>query len=191
MKRLFIFASFLLFFLTLCLGRLARAEEDQSVQLLTDAQSGILMEFETGMILYEHNAHERRSPASMTKIMSMLLITEAIEQGKLNWDDIITVSGHAAGYGGSQIFLAENEKMSVEDLYKGMVIASGNDATVALAEAVAGSEEHFVQLMNERAKTLGLENTSFKDPNGLSHLEDGHYSTAYDMAILSRHLLKT
>src|SRR5690606_24052502 len=131
-------------------------------------KSGILMEFETGEVLFEYNAHEKRSPASMTKIMSILLITEAIVNGKLKWDDIITVSENAASYGGSQIFLAENETMSVEDLYKGMVIASGNDATVALAEAVAGSEEHFVQLMNERAKELGLQNTAFKDPNGLT-----------------------
>lgn len=194
MKRVILLASFLLIFVGILLGRItfveAEPKDQPSIQLLTDAKSGILMEFETGEVLFEYNAHEKRSPASMTKIMSILLITEAIVNGKLKWDDIITVSENAASYGGSQIFLAENETMSVEDLYKGMVIASGNDATVALAEAVAGSEEHFVQLMNERAKELGLQNTAFKDPNGLTELEDGHYSTAYDMAVLSRHLLK-
>ena len=164
-------------------------DTNNTIQLLEDAKSGILIERNTGRILYEQNAHVKRSPASMTKIMSMLLVTDAIESGKLKWDDIITVSAHASSYGGSQVYLAENEKISVEDLYKGMVIASGNDATVAFAEAVAGSEELFVQMMNERAQELGLKNTVFKDPTGLTSYSDGHYSTAYDMAMLSRTLL--
>jgi serine-type D-Ala-D-Ala carboxypeptidase (penicillin-binding protein 5/6) len=159
------------------------------IKLLSDAKAGILIEMNTGKVLYEQNAHEKRSPASMTKIMSILLVTEAIEAGKLKWEDIITVSAHASSYGGSQVYLAENEQMSVEDLYKAMVIASGNDATVALAETVAGSEEMFVQMMNDKVKEIGLENTVFMDPTGLTDYGDGHYSTAYDMAMLSRHLL--
>lgn len=192
-KIFFLLTSFFLFTILNSMNLQAQTpgeqENNNQIQLLTDAKSGILIEYHTGKVLYEHNARERRSPASMTKIMSILLVTEAIDQGRLNWTDIITVSEHASSYGGSQIFLAHNEKMSVEDLYKGMVIASGNDATVALAETVAGSEEHFVQMMNDKVKALGLEDTHFMDPTGLTDFDEGHYSTAHDMAKLSQHLL--
>ncbi len=154
-----------------------------------DAKSAILIELNTGNILFQKNIDEKRSPASMTKIMSIYLILEALEKGQIKWDDIVTVSEHAAGYGGSQVYLEPGEQMSVEDLFKCMVIASANDATVALAEQVAGSEELFVQRMNEKVADLGLKNTKFADPTGLTDFGDGHYSTAYDMAQMARALL--
>lgn len=167
-----------------------QTNQDQNVTLLTDTKSAILIEINTGKILYEQNAHEKRPPASMTKIMSIYLVTEAIQQGRIKMEDIVTISAHAASMGGSQVWLEENEQMSVEDLYKCMVIGSANDATVALAELVAGSEELFASEMNKRVKEWGLKNTAFKDVTGLTDdMDEGHYSTAYDMAMISRRLL--
>ena len=139
-------------------------------------------------ILYEFNSHEKRNPASMTKIMSMLLIMEALEQNQIKMNQVVTVSANASSMGGSQILLEEGEKMKVEDLLKGVAIASGNDAVVALAETVAGSEENFVKMMNEKVKELGLNDTNFKNCHGLD--EEGHYSSAYDMVHIARELLK-
>ncbi len=152
------------------------------------AKSAILMEVNTGEILYEQNSDERLPPASITKIMSLLLVIEAIDCGKLSTEDVITASEHAAGMGGSQIWLKVGESMTVDDLLKAAVIASANDAMVALAEAVSGSEENFVQKMNERATELGMTNTHFINATGLD--ADGHISTAHDVAIMSAELIK-
>ena len=160
---------------------------DESV-LASNAKSAILLEANTGKILYEKNSHEKLAPASMTKIMSMLLIIEAIEKGQLSWNEIITVSERASSMGGSQILLETGEQMSVEDLFKGVAVASGNDAVVALSEAVAGTVEDFVNMMNEKVKELGLTDTNFKNPHGLD--DANHYSSAYDMAFIARELVK-
>ncbi|MCL1951011.1 MAG: D-alanyl-D-alanine carboxypeptidase [Turicibacter sp.] len=156
--------------------------------LTNDAKSAILMEVETGKILYETNMNVQLEPASMTKMMGMYLVMEAIENGVVGWQDKLRVSEHAASLGGSQIFLAPGEEMSVEDLFKSVAIASANDSITALGERVAGSEERFVEMMNEKAKTLGMINTVFKNPTGLP--ADGHVTTAYDMAILARALIQ-
>ncbi|QVK17042.1 D-alanyl-D-alanine carboxypeptidase [Mycoplasmatota bacterium] len=162
---------------------------DTSDTFVKEAKSAILIEINTGDILFQKNENEKRSPASMTKIMAIYLVLEALDKGQIKWDEIVTVSEHAASYGGSQVYLEPGEQMSVEDLFKCMVISSANDATVALAEQVAGSEELFVQRMNERVKELGLKNTKFADPTGLSDFDEGHFSTAYDMAQMARDLL--
>ena len=159
-----------------------------AMELATNASSVIVMEPTTGEIIYERNSHERRHPASMTKIMTMLLVMEAIEKDIIKWDDIVTVSSNASGMGGSQILLETGEQMSVYDMFKGLAVASGNDAAVALAEKIAGTEEMFVKMMNDRAKELGLQDTNFKNCHGLD--EANHYSTAYDMAIMAKELVK-
>jgi len=156
--------------------------------LAPSAASVLVIEPTTGEIIYERNSHERRHPASMTKIMTMLLTMEAIEDGLIKWDDIVTVSENASSMGGSQILLETNEQMSVYDLFKGLAVASGNDAAVALAEKIAGTEEIFVSMMNKRAQELGLKDTNFKNPHGLP--EANHYSSAYDMSIMSQELVK-
>lgn len=158
------------------------------VSLAPSAKSAILIEASTGEILFENNADEKLAPASMTKIMSMLLIVEAIEKGVISWDEMVTVSANASGMGGSQILLETGEEMSVEDLFKGVAIASGNDAVVALAEKIAGTEEMFIEMMNERATELGLTNTYFKNPHGLDTAN--HYSTARDMSLIAKELVK-
>ena len=163
------------------------AEENDTI-LAKNAKSAILIEESTGQILYEYNSHEKNAPASMTKMMSLLLIMESIEKGVINWDQMITVSSNASSMGGSQILLETGEKMSVNDLVKGISIASGNDAVVALAEAIAGTEENFVKMMNDKAKELGLKDTNFKNCHGLD--EEGHYSSAYDMAYIGRELVR-
>lgn len=150
--------------------------------------SALLMDFATGKILYEKNSHERRPLASVTKIMTMLLAMEAIDSGNLHYDDMVTGSEHAKSMGGSTIFLDAGEQMSVQDLLKGVAVASGNDAAVALAEHIGGSEEGFVAMMNQRAEQLGMADTHFVNCNGLD--ADGHYSSAYDIALMSRELLK-
>lgn len=160
----------------------------EELNLAENAKSAILIEASTGKILYEKNANERLAPASMTKIMSLILIMENIENGNLNWNDIVVVSKNASSMGGSQIFLETNEMMSVEDLVKGICIASGNDATVALAEKIAGTEKAFVKLMNDKAKSLGLKNTNFVNATGLD--AEGHYSTAFDMSVMAKELVK-
>ncbi len=152
------------------------------------AQSAVLLEPNTMQILYESNADERLSPASITKIMSLLLVVEAIDAGHLKLTDTITASEYACSMGGSQIWLEPGETMTVDELLKACFIASANDATVALAEAVAGSEEAFVSLMNARAQELGMTNTAFKNTTGLDC--DGHYTTAYDIALMSAELIK-
>lgn len=162
-----------------------KAEE---IRLAPNAKSVLLMEYSTGEIIYERDIHIKYAPASMTKIMSMLLFLEAIDKGNMSWNEEIRVSANASSMGGSQILLETNEIMSVEDLFKGVAIGSGNDATVALAERVAGTEEHFIQMMNNRARELGLKNTNFKNSHGLD--EANHFSTAYDMAKISRELIK-
>lgn len=160
----------------------------EELNLAENAKSAIMIEASTGEILYKKNPNEKLAPASMTKIMSLILIMENIESGRLKWNDIIVVSKNASSMGGSQIFLETNEMMSVEDLVKGICIASGNDATVALAEKIAGTESAFVKLMNDKAKELGLKNTNFVNSTGLD--AENHYSTAYDMAMMARELIK-
>lgn len=157
-------------------------------ELAPTASSVFVIEPVTGEVIYERNSHERRHPASMTKIMTMLLIMENIEKGNLNWDDIVTVSENASSMGGSQILLETGEQMSVYDMFKGLSVASGNDAAVALAEKIAGSEEEFVNMMNKRAKELGLNDTNFKNCHGLD--DPNHYSSAHDMGIMARELVK-
>lgn len=152
------------------------------------SKSAILMDVTTGDILLESNSHEKRPVASITKIMSMLLVNEAVLKGKLAFDDIVKVSEYSSGFGGSQAYLAPGEEFTVHELLKAVAIHSANDATVALAEKIAGSEEVFVSIMNERASELGLKNTHFVDCSGL----DGEgYSTAYDVAVMSREIVQS
>ena len=156
--------------------------------LAPNSKSSILLETSTGKILYEANSHEKLPPASMTKIMSMLLIMEAIDNNKLSFDSDVLISENASSMGGSQVFLEAGETYKVKDLLKGIAIASGNDAVVAMAEKVGGTVENFVNMMNEKAKSLGLKDTVFKNPHGLD--TEGHYSSAYDMAMIAKELLK-
>ena len=151
------------------------------------AKSCILMEAKTGKILYEDNADEVTAPASITKIMSLVLIMEALDDGRLTLDTVVTASEHAAKMGGSQIWLEPGEQMTVNDLLKATVIASANDATVALAEAVSGSEETFVNEMNQKAKAIGMNSTTFINCTGLD--AEGHTTTAHDVALMSRELI--
>ena len=157
------------------------------VDLASNAKSTIIIEQSSGQVLYEKNSHEKIAPASMTKMMSLLLIMEKIDSGKIKLDDVVTVSKNASSMGGSQILLEENEQMTVQDLLKGVAIASGNDAVVALAEYIAGTEDNFVKMMNSKVQELGLSDTNFKNCHGLD--EEGHYSSAYDMAMIGRALL--
>ncbi len=152
------------------------------------AQSAILIEQNTGKVLFEKNSHEKSAPASVTKVMSLLLIFEAIDDGKLSMDTVVTVSEYAASMGGSQIWLEPNEKMTVDELLRAAVIASANDATVALAETVSGSCENFVAAMNERAKELGANDCNFVNPTGLD--AEGHFMSANDIALISAELIK-
>lgn len=156
--------------------------------LAPNAKSTILIEESTGKILYEKNSDEKRAPASMTKVMSMLLIMEALDNKQISLNDEVTISQNAADMGGSQLFLQPNQTAKVEDLLKGIAVASGNDAVVAMAEKIAGSEEKFVDMMNKKAKELGLKNTQFKNPHGLD--EEGHFTSAHDMAIMAKELIK-
>ena len=184
MKKVIIMFFVLYMFLPL----VVMAEENDNASVLApNAKSAIILEYSTGKILYEKNSHEKMAPASMTKMMSLLLIMESIEKGIIKWNDMITVSENASKMGGSQILLEIGEQMSVEDLVKGVSIASGNDAVVALAETIAGSEENFVNMMNDKAKELGLNDTNFKNCHGLD--EANHYSSAHDMAMIARQLV--
>ncbi|MDG5787678.1 D-alanyl-D-alanine carboxypeptidase [Evansella sp. AB-P1] len=169
-------------------GGLSVNAEEATVELADQATSAILIERDTGEVLYEKNSKEELPPASMTKVMTMLLIMEAIDSGKITWDEKVRTSERAASMGGSQIFLEPGEEMTVEEMMKGIAIASGNDASVAMAEHLAGSEEQFVHLMNEKAKELGLENTNFVNSNGLPG--ENHYSSASDLAKMAQALLK-
>ncbi len=152
------------------------------------APSALLMDYTTGEIIFEKNPHEKKPMASVTKIMTMLLGMEEIKAGNLSYDDMITGSAHAKSYGGSTIFLDEGEQMTVRDIFKGIAVASGNDAAVALGEHISGTESVFVDRMNKKAEELGMTNTHFVNCNGLD--ADGHYSTAYDIALMSRELMK-
>lgn len=165
-----------------------REGETNTLNLAPDAKSAILIERDTGKLLFEKEAHEQLPPASMTKIMTLLLIMEELDKGNLNLDEMIRISENASSIGGSQIFLAAGEEMSVEDLLKGISIASGNDASVAMAERISGSEEAFVSKMNEKVRALNLENTHFQNSSGLP--AEDHYSSTYDMAMIAKELLK-
>lgn len=156
--------------------------------LAQNAVSAVVIDAESGTVIFEKNSHQKLPPASITKVMTMLLVMEAIDQGKLKLTDMVTTSERAASMGGSQIFLEVGEQMSVEEMLKGVAMASGNDASVALAEKLAGTEDQFVAMMNERAAQLGLKNTHFMNSNGLP--VENHYSSAYDIAVLSRELMK-
>lgn len=152
------------------------------------APSALLMDYGTGKVLFEKNPHEKLAPASVTKIMTLLIAMEALESGKIHLNDKVIVSKNAWGMGGSQVFLGVGEEQTVENLIKAIAIASGNDASIALAEHIAGSEEGFVKLMNKRAKELGMKNTNFVNSHGLH--DPNHYTTAYDVALMSRELIK-
>lgn len=161
---------------------------ENQLNLAESAQSAILLERDTGKIIYEKNAHDQLPPASMTKIMTLILIMQALDEETIKLDEKVRVSENAASMGGSQIFLEAGEEMTVKDLLKGVAVASGNDASVALAERIAGSEDAFVQMMNNKVAELGLENTRFQNTTGLP--VDDHYSTAYDMGVMAKELLK-
>lgn len=162
-------------------------EENQDNSLQIESTSAVLLEGSTGAIIYEKNKDEPLAPASITKVMTMLLIFEAMDEGKFSLTDEVTVSEHAASLGGSQVYLEPGEIQTVETMIKCIAIASANDASVAMAEMVAGTEEEFVRRMNERAKELEMNNTNFINSYGLD--SDGHYSSAYDVAIMSKELI--
>lgn len=162
-------------------------QQTESADLI-QAPSGVLMEAQTGTVIYQKDSDTRRSPASITKIMTLILIFDALEKGNLKLDDIVTTSAYAKSMGGSQVFLEEGETQTVETLIKCIVIASGNDASVAMAEHICGSEQEFVCHMNERATELGMKNTHFEDCCGLTD-SSNHYTTARDIAIMSRELI--
>ena len=157
-------------------------------ELAPNARSAILLDADTGTIIYEKNSHDKLPPASITKVMTMLLTMEAISDGRLKWQDKVRTSDYAASMGGSQIFLEPGEEMTVDEMLKGIAMASGNDASVAMAEKIAGSEEEFVKMMNEKAAELGMKDTHFANCNGLP--VENHYSSAHDIALMSRELLK-
>lgn len=168
-------------------GETAQDTENSGEQLI-EAPSAVLMEKETGTVIYSRDLDTRRSPASITKIMTLILIFDAIENGKLHLDDTITTSAYAKSMGGSQVFLEEGETQKAETMIKCIVIASGNDASVAMAEHLSGTEQAFVEQMNKRAAELGMKNTHFVDCCGLTESRD-HYTTAYDIALMSRELI--
>ena len=163
----------------------------ETAQLQVAGKSALLMDMATGTVLYENNPHARLAPASVTKVMTMLLIMEAIDSGKIGWNDMVTASETAAAKGGSQIYLKVGETMSVSDMVKSIAVSSANDCACAMAEHIAGSEEAFVALMNQRAKELGMEDTNFVNCTGLDDDADAknHKTSAYDIALMSRELL--
>lgn len=165
------------------------AQEENNNTLEINAKSAILIEQTTGEVLYEFNADERLSPASVTKVMTLYLIYEAVASGKISWEDKVTTSEYAASMGGSQIFLEAMEQQTVEDMTKSIAIASANDAAVAMAEFIGGTEQGFVNMMNQKAKELGMENTNFENACGLDLNTTNHYMSARDIAIISRALL--
>ena len=180
-----------IFFVFLCLMNLfpvcVFANDNNKDNLIPGAVSGLLMDADSGKIIFEKDKNKRVAVASMTKMVAQIIVMENVKAKKIKWDDVVTVSKNAADMGGSQIYIAEGEKITVEDLMKGISMASGNDATVAMAEYISGSENKFVELMNKKVKELGLKNTVFKNCTGLD--EDGHYSSAYDMAVIARELI--
>lgn len=179
MKKLWLVGIFMLFISPLTV----KAEE-----LIPNATSGLLMEESTGTIIFEKEKDKQVPVASMTKMVAQIIILENIESGKVKWDDIVEVSKNASEMGGSQIYLEPGEKMTVKDLFKGISMASANDATVQMAEVIGGSEDNFVKMMNQKVKDLGLKNTHFQNCTGLD--EENHYSSAYDMALIARELLQ-
>ena len=164
----------------------------RALELDVAGKGAVLMDLATGTVLYEKSPHERLSPASVTKVMTMLLIMEAIDSGRIGWDDTVTASESAAAKGGSQIYLKVGETMTVRDLVKSIAVSSANDAACAMAEHIAGSESAFVSLMNQRAKELGMNDTNFVNCTGLDDAEEAkeHLTSAYDIAVMSRQLLK-
>ena len=158
-----------------------------AVELPVEAQAALLMEKTTGQVLYAKNEHEQLEPASVTKVMTLLLAMEALDEGRIRYDDTVTVSAYAASMGGSQVFLSEGEQITVEDLFKAICVASGNDASVAMAEHIAGVTELFVEQMNARAKQLGMNDTHFVNCTGLP--AEGHVTSAWDIALMSQELI--
>lgn len=179
------------FFICVCMllqGVCVFAEGETGTELGINAKAAILIEETSGNVLYEENPDERLPIASVTKIMTMLLIMEAVDSGKITLDDMVSVSENAMSYGGSTMFLETGEQLTVNDMLKGIAVASANDGCVAMAEYLAGSESAFVDMMNDKARELGMENTHFMNTNGLD--EDDHYSSARDVSIMSRELIK-
>ena len=183
MRKIRFFAILLAVLMLLpCIGAAALSEDD------IGSPSAVLIDTDSGKILFEKNAHEQRPCASVTKVMTLLLVMEALDDGRLHLDDTVTASAHAASMGGSDIWLEEGEQMSADDMIKATAVASANDAAVALAEYIAGSEDDFVAMMNTRAKELSMNDTVFKNCNGLD--EEGHLTSAHDVALMSRELMK-
>ena len=176
--------------LTACVTIAAYADDFPPMQVEVSAKAAVLMDAATGKVLMAQNANEKLYPASVTKIMSLLLVTEAIDDGRISLSDVVTVSAFANSMGGSEIWLKEGEQMTVDDMLKAVCVASANDACVALGEFVAGSNEAFVKMMNERAAQLGMKNTHFVNCTGLDDTTDEHLTTAYDIALMSRELMK-
>lgn len=189
MKKFLILISILSIFIPLfTLAETLEENNNNQMKLIENAKSGILIDVNSGKVIYEKNPTEKLAEASLTKMMVQLIFLEYLENGKIKLTDKIKVSANAASFGGSQIYLEPNEEMSIEDLFKGVCVASANDATVAIAETIAGTEEEFVKMMNKKAKKLGLKNTNFVNSTGLD--ENNHYTTAKDLSILGRELLK-
>ncbi len=186
MKRLICLSVIFVLLLGLCPLQAA------AVELNIPVKSALLMDVATGTVLYESNSHEALAPASVTKVMTMLLIMEAIDSGKIGWEDTVTASEAASSKGGSQIYLKVGETMSVADMVKSIAVSSANDCACAMAEHLAGSESAFVDMMNARAKELGMEDTNFVNCTGLDDDENAknHLTSAYDIALMSRQLLK-
>lgn len=184
MKRII---CFILITAILCVPALAAPLTDDAISI--EAPSAILMEKSCGEVIYEKQAHERRPPASVTKVMTLLLITEAIERGDISLEDIVVASARAASFGGSCVFLEEGEKMTVDEMLKCIAVVSANDCAVAMSEFLCGTEEAFVARMNERATELGLKDTHFCNCTGLFE-DPEHYTSAYDIAVISRELIK-
>ena len=175
----------------LILSMLVLPVQAQPEGLSVAGKSALLMDAATGTVLFESNSHEKLAPASVTKVMTLLLIMEAIDSGKISWKDTVTASAEAAAKGGSQIFLKEGETMSVEDMVKSIAVSSANDCACAMAEHIAGSEAAFVELMNQKAKELGMKDTNFVNCTGLDDEPEAenHKTSAYDIALMSRELI--
>ena len=199
MKKIFILLCIWIFYIPLTIYAQEESKPKENKEqveqndktdssLIPNAKAGLLMEASTGTIIFEKNKDDQVAVASMTKMVAQILILEAIESGKIKWSDKVTASNNASSMGGSQIFLSTGETLTVEEMMKGISMASANDATVAMAEFLAGTEVEFVKKMNEKVASLGLKNTVFKNCTGLD--EEGYYSTAYDMAMIARELLK-
>ncbi len=188
MKKFILITFIFIFIINVIPTSIFALEKEEYANITPNAFSAVLIESTTGKVLYNKSANEMHPVASLTKMMGLILIFDALENGSLKLDEMVTTSRNAKEMGGSQIWLEEGEKISVNDLIKGITMASANDAMVLMAERIAGTEEAFVKMMNEKAKELGLKNTYFKNSTGLD--EDGQYSSAYDMAIIAMNLLK-